>query len=549
MLLFQLFTLQILPSFSSSLENEKDLLDSHHQFKQPILESEKWFLTSDEINNSTGGFNRKSLGISDFSHGNLLTPLITGEPFMKALYDDITKTSGSNDLIYLTGWLTRPDIYLLPQTKQSATKSRISDLWKNAISRNVTTLTLVWRNVLPGMLDFLNEFQEIVLTAGIKHGVGLDRANVIIDGRAPLPSGSHHQKSSIIKREGEAIGYVGGIDLAQQRWDTPEHCCVQSPPCAACEAVQRQPDMDDILGWQDVHTRIRGPAVLDIEGNFVARWNDDETPSVGVDNPPKITKRLTTSDVASSGIGPHSIQLLRTYICSYQSLCQHGCFSNNAPNGETSHRDALIKAFGLAKNFIYIEDQYFVYEVEILDALQSAITRGVQLIVLTQEQGNTPGYTTYQYGMIQPLREICSSCVHVFVRNDSVYVHSKVVIIDDVYMTVGSNNINYRSMTYDTEISVASVDTTTIQSADHVKVGKLAWSTRISLWAIETEINSEKLKSYTVSKAIEEWHKRAKEGKHIKEFFPIEKKAEVFILKSIILLFLIIIFCSGLFVI
>lgn len=507
--------------------NYNSLITPKKVFDQPYLQSEEWFLTSSQINISTKGFDRKSLGISDYTHGNHLTTLITGEPFMKSIYDDIEMTNGNNDLIYLTGWLTRPDVMLLPQTEESASKSRIGDVWARAISRNVSSLTLVWRNILPGMLDLLNEFHDIVTTTGEKNGLGPDRANVIIDGRAPLPSGSHHQKSAIIKRKGEAIGYVGGIDLAHQRWDTPDHCCAQSPPCASCEAVKRQPDMGEIIGWQDVHTRIRGPAVLDIEGNFVARWNDDESPSVGVDNPPKIINRLKKSDVALSGIGTHSIQLLRTYICSYQSLCQHGCFVNNAPNGETSHRDALIKAFGLAKNFIYIEDQYFVYEVEILEALKSVVSRGIQLIVLTQEQGNTPGYTTYQHGMIEPLRKICSTCVHIFVRSDSVYVHSKVVIVDDIFMTVGSNNINYRSMTYDTEISVASVDQTTIKSADNVIVGKLAWNTRISLWAIETEINSEKLKDYTVEKAIEEWHKRAKEGKHIKEFFPKEKKAEV----------------------
>lgn len=129
--------------------------------------------------------------------------------------------------------------------------------------------------------------------------------------------------------------------------------------------------------------------------------------------------------------------------------------------------------------------------------------------------------------MIQPLREICNQCVHVFVRNDGVYVHSKVVIVDDVYMTIGSNNINYRSMTYDTELSVAFVDITTLKSADDVTVAHLAWNTRLSLWTIQTEIPFNFLRNYTVEKAIEEWHKRAKEGKHIIEFFPTEKRAEV----------------------
>jgi phospholipase D1/2 len=154
--------------------------------------------------------------------------------------------------------------------------------------------------------------------------------------------------------------------------------------------------MGEIIGWQDVHTRIQGPAVLDIEGNFVARWNDDESPGIGSDLPSKITKRLTLSDTALSGIGTHSIQLLRTYVCSYQTICQHACHSTNAPSGEITHQNALLKSFHLALNFIYIEDQYFVYQQEILVALQAvAISCGVQLIVFTQEQGNTPGYTTY----------------------------------------------------------------------------------------------------------------------------------------------------------
>jgi phosphatidylserine/phosphatidylglycerophosphate/cardiolipin synthase-like enzyme len=102
-----------------------------------------------------------------------------------------------------------------------------------------------------------------------------------------------------------------------------------------------------------------------------------------------------------------------------------------------------------------------------------------------------------------------------------------VVIVDDVYMTVGSNNINYRSMTYDTELSVASVDSEHVLSADGVYVGKLAWSTRVQLWAIETEVPVAELERYTIGDAVREWHARAGEGRHIVEFNPKEKKAEV----------------------
>jgi phosphatidylserine/phosphatidylglycerophosphate/cardiolipin synthase-like enzyme len=160
-----------------------------------------------------------------------------------------------------------------------------------------------------------------------------------------------------------------------------------------------------------------------------------------------------------------------------------------------------MKAFGNAQKVIYIEDQYFVWEEDLLNVLLAAVNRGVQIVVLTQEQA-TPGYSTYQHGMITPLRKACESCMHVFVRSDRVYVHTKVVIVDDVYMTVGSNNINYRSMTYDTELSVAVVDSEHVKSADGLTVGKLAHKTRVDLWAIETEIPAADLESYTIEDAI-----------------------------------------------
>jgi phospholipase D1/2 len=360
------------------------LIAATHAAHAPLLDASDWFLTQSEMDEATGGFDRTSLGIAVSTGKNHLTPFVTAEMYWKSLYADVEATS-SGDFIYMTGWLTRNDTILLPQNEESAAISSVGEVWTRAISRNVTSLSLLWRNVLPPGLELEKEFRDAVSKAGADNDMG-DRARVIIDGRAPLPSGSHHQKSIIVKRNGEAVGYVGGIDLAQERWDTPDHCCVQTPPCAACAGVQREPGYGETCpGWQDVHTQVRGPAVLDIEGNFVARWNDDEQPSnlsPVEECPPKIA-RLTPEEV-SSNAGTHSIQLLRTYVCSYQKVCKHGCFSNNAPYGETSHRDGIVKAIGNAVNFIYIEDQYFVWEEQVHNALLAAVKRGVQLIVLTQ---------------------------------------------------------------------------------------------------------------------------------------------------------------------
>ena len=495
---------------------------------QPSLEVSEWLLTKEEMDLATGGFDRSSLGISLSSCGNEVEVFITGEDYFASLYDDV-EASESGDYVFMTGWMTRNDTILKPQTEESAAVSSVGDVWSRAISRNVTSLSLIWRNMLPGYMERLEAFKDQVAAVGAENEMG-ERARVIVDGRSPLPSGSHHQKSIMVKRKGETVGYVGGIDLAQSRWDTVDHCCAQNPPCQACLAYKRDPGYDAATpGWQDVQCKVRGPAVVDIGGNFVARWNDDETPSKvkPAESVPSKISLIPLSDTAPAGIGTHSVQLLRTYICSYQKVCHHGCFSDNAPYGETSHRDGLMKAFSKAQNFIYIEDQYFVWEEDLHDVLLKAVQRGVQVIVITQEQKGTPGYETYQHGMITPLREACEDCVHAFNPSDGVYVHTKVTIVDDVYMTVGSNNINYRSMTYDTELSIASVDTVHVSSADKITVAKLAHDTRVRLWSIHTGIPIEQLKVLTLEESIQEFHNRAVEGTHIVTFDPQEKKAEV----------------------
>ena len=70
----------------------------------------------------------------------------------------------------------------------------------------------------------------------------------------------------VIKRAGEAVAYLGGIDITRDRWDTIEHPCATSADpdgAAACAARETEPHQTS-LGWEDVHLRLRGPAVLDV---------------------------------------------------------------------------------------------------------------------------------------------------------------------------------------------------------------------------------------------------------------------------------------------
>ena len=163
---------------------------------QPDLNAGDWLLTKEEIDASTGGFDRSSLGIAVSSTGNKVGVFVTGDEYFSSLYDDVENTE-NGDFVYMTGWMTRNDTILLPQTEESAATSSVGEVWSRAISRNVSSLSLIWRNMLPGYMERLNAFKDQIATAGADNNMG-DRARVIIDGRSPLPTGSHHQKSILV---------------------------------------------------------------------------------------------------------------------------------------------------------------------------------------------------------------------------------------------------------------------------------------------------------------------------------------------------------------
>merc|ERR1719195_1425365 len=112
---------------------------------------------------------------------------------------------------------------------------------------------------------------------------------------------------------------------------------------------------------------------------------------------------------------------------------------------------------------------------DIFDALSRALERGIsKLVVLYAKASSTHnvGCGASQYNLLQPLKDAFPDKVHIFIRKDDVFVHSKMVIIDDVYTLIGSANFGRRSFTQDPEIGVAVVDTVTMQNADNRTVTK-----------------------------------------------------------------------------
>lgn len=169
-----------------------------------------------------------------------------------------------------------------------------------------------------------------------------------------------------------------------------------------------------------------------------------------------------------------------------------------APRGERSIARAYVKAFARARRLIYIEDQYLWSRNVALTLARALRTRpDLRLVVVVprfpDEDGRLSGPTN-RIGQLTALRVLHDAAgdrvaVYDLAREDvPIYVHAKVCIVDDVWMTIGSDNLNRRSWTHDSEVSCAILDATLDdrRPLDPAGLGdgarRLPRETRLDLW-------------------------------------------------------------------
>jgi phosphatidylserine/phosphatidylglycerophosphate/cardiolipin synthase-like enzyme len=255
------------------------------------------------------------------------------------------------------------------------------------------------------------------------------------------PFHCHHEKTVVVDGE---VAFVGGIDmtaLAGDRFDSSAH-----------QARRR-------LGWHDVTTRLRGPAVLDVDEHFRMRWQEltDERLPPGPEPRPA---------------GVHTVQIVRTVAEDmYDAVAR----------GEFRILQSYLRAIGNAERYIYLENQ-FLWSPEIVAALvhklQDTPSADFRIVVLLPARANNGQDDTA--GQLGVLLEADSGHRRVLAltlrslsgrRADPLYVHAKVAIVDDRWLSVGSANLNAHSLMNDTEMNVITDDRA------------LARETRLRLWA------------------------------------------------------------------
>jgi phosphatidylserine/phosphatidylglycerophosphate/cardiolipin synthase-like enzyme len=339
--------------------------------------------------------------------------------------------------------------------------TEIAALFSEAAGRRVLVRGLVWRSHMDRFRFSAKENRSLSEALDAVHGCCL------LDMRV-RPFGSHHQKFVVLRHPGRPeldVAFVGGIDLCHGRRDDAGHGGdAQAAPIAA--AYGKRPP------WHDAHVAIRGPAVEQVETVFRERWED---PAPLSRNPLHRLKSYTSGDdtkavplpaqlPAPPPCGPHAVELLRTYprrLSGYPF----------AVRGERSIAAGYSKALSHARELIYLEDQY-LWSRQVAEPFARALRDNPELRLIAvvplwpAEEGRVAraAMLVGRNQALDLLYEAGGDRVAVYgIENHAgipVYVHAKIAVIDDVWASIGSGNLNLRSWTHDSELTCAVLDET-----------------------------------------------------------------------------------------
>ncbi|MGR6966759.1 phospholipase D-like domain-containing protein [Geodermatophilus sp. URMC 61] len=336
--------------------------------------------------------------------------------------------------VLFIGWDFDPRIQLDPRRKGAARADRLGRVLEAAVRRNpeLEIGVLHWD---VGML--------IALARGLAPIVLLnrrtpDRLTFTIDQHHPI-GGAHHQKIVVVD---DCLAFAGGIDVTTDRWDTPEH--------RDGHPLRRRPGSGRRSGpWHDVASVVSGPAARAIGDLARERWEsatgDRLEPVEGLQVcwPDDVEPMLTDVDVAISRTRP-----------------EHG-------GAELVHEIELLwlAAIAAARRGVYIESQFFANR-RIAEAIAQRLAEpeGPDVVVVNPESSASwleeKAMDTARAKLLALLEDAdvhgrFRLYVPVTERRRRIYVHAKVLVVDDRLLRIGSANLNNRSMGLDTECDVS----------------------------------------------------------------------------------------------
>ena len=289
----------------------------------------------------------------------------------------------------------------------------------------------------------------------------------------PDPGGCYHRKLVIVD---DQVAFLGGLDLCDSRWDSRRHE----------KHEKRRIDLHQkpYKPFHDIQVGLRGPIVRDLCEIFVADWRR----AVG----------RAPETVAASG-GPESGGALTAYAASAASEARVGSelfalaslatglgiplraqrvgISRTEYGAEGEFVSAEVqrlfeRALAAAERLIYVEMQYFTSKAiaeALCHRLADTARSKLQVVLVMPDGADSPKEDFVLGNRQRAIRRLVAQFAQhyghdfrLLMSSDSTpddptpatFIHSKLLIVDDQFLTIGSANFTNRSMRVDAELNV-----------------------------------------------------------------------------------------------
>jgi phosphatidylserine/phosphatidylglycerophosphate/cardiolipin synthase-like enzyme len=353
--------------------------------------------------------------------GNKIEVLVDGAAAFPVMAQAI---ENAQKYVHIANWHASPDFQLTREPGAPQLRELLS-----AAAERVPVRVLLWAGPPIPFFEPTRKRAEAAKKAFLECGA----VRCELDARERTLH-CHHEKIVIV----DDVAFVGGLDMTAvegDRHDSPEH-----------------PPRD--LGWHDHIAKLEGPVVAEVASHFAARWLE-------------IAGETLPAPEVPPEAGSSSVQIVRTIPERTYGF---------APHGDFSLVDSYLRALRAAKSLIYVENQ-FLWSPEITEVLIDKLCRPPtpefrMVLLLPQKPSNGADTTRGQLGRLFDAdvdrRLVAATLVS---HGDApVYIHAKLAIVDDQWLSVGSANLNEHSLFNDTEVNVVTDD------------AEVARSTRLRLW-------------------------------------------------------------------
>ncbi|MBS1189799.1 MAG: putative cardiolipin synthetase [Rhodocyclaceae bacterium] len=182
-------------------------------------------------------------------------------------------------------------------------------------------------------------------------------------------------------------------------------------------------------GWRDTHVEVRGPVVAEFQRLFLTTWEEQRcTPKLAADSyfPPPERQ------------GDRAMRLLAA----------------DPGNGRTEFYVVLLSAINHSESRAWLTYGYFVPDQPMLQALKGAARRGVDVRLVLP--GFSDFWAPFNAGRSR-YRTLLADGVRIFERRDAL-LHAKTAVIDGVWSSIGSTNLDWRSFVHNYEADLLILD-------------------------------------------------------------------------------------------